>query len=194
MIVAERKIISDNRSVLTYASGDRMKPNVHGEVYRVAFDSANAELNQILVSFEELKARKERIEKVVWLSSLFWGRPTNPAMTPCQARPPTPANPRKSPLINIRPRTAPPSDPFQQRIDQVLGQEQVRETLAEPTGSFRMTETQKTPEGLGASRSIGLTPFYCAVNQSRQSDRQALDHARTTPLQATARQVTRKLR
>ena len=42
-----------------------MKPNGNGDVYRVAFDSANSELNQILVSFEELKARKERIEKVV---------------------------------------------------------------------------------------------------------------------------------
>ena len=41
-----------------------MKPN-NGEVYRVAFDSANSELNDILVAFEELRARKERIEKVV---------------------------------------------------------------------------------------------------------------------------------
>lgn len=35
------------------------------EVYRVAFDSANAELNEILVGFEQLRLRKERIEKVV---------------------------------------------------------------------------------------------------------------------------------
>jgi hypothetical protein len=41
-----------------------MKPNT-GEVYRVAFDSANQELNDILVAFEDLRARKERIEKVV---------------------------------------------------------------------------------------------------------------------------------
>jgi hypothetical protein len=41
-----------------------MKPN-NGEVYRVAFDSANQELNDILGAFEELRARKERIEKVV---------------------------------------------------------------------------------------------------------------------------------
>lgn len=41
-----------------------MKPN-HGEVYRVAFDSANSELNDILTAFEDLRARKERIEKVV---------------------------------------------------------------------------------------------------------------------------------
>jgi hypothetical protein len=41
-----------------------MKPN-SGDVYRVAFDSANSELNDILGSFEELRARKDRIEKVV---------------------------------------------------------------------------------------------------------------------------------
>lgn len=41
-----------------------MKPNI-GEVYRVAFDSANTELKDILVAFEDLRARKERIEKVV---------------------------------------------------------------------------------------------------------------------------------
>lgn len=39
-------------------------PNI-GEVYRVAFDSANHELSDILGAFEELRARKERIEKVV---------------------------------------------------------------------------------------------------------------------------------
>ena len=41
-----------------------MKPNP-GEVYRVAFDSANSELNDILTAFEDLRSRKERIEKVV---------------------------------------------------------------------------------------------------------------------------------
>jgi hypothetical protein len=41
-----------------------MKTN-GGDVYRVAFDSANSELNDILVSFEELRSRKDRIEKVV---------------------------------------------------------------------------------------------------------------------------------
>jgi hypothetical protein len=41
-----------------------MKPN-QGEIYRIAFDSANTELNDILGAFEELRARKDRIEKVV---------------------------------------------------------------------------------------------------------------------------------
>lgn len=41
-----------------------MKNNI-GEVYRTAFDSANNELNDILGEFEDLRARKDRIEKVV---------------------------------------------------------------------------------------------------------------------------------
>jgi hypothetical protein len=35
------------------------------EVYRVAFDEASAELNEILVKFEQLRTRKDRLEKVV---------------------------------------------------------------------------------------------------------------------------------
>jgi hypothetical protein len=35
------------------------------DVYRVAYDEANAELNEILGRFEQLKLRKDRIEKVV---------------------------------------------------------------------------------------------------------------------------------
>ena len=35
------------------------------EVYRFAFDEANAELSQIVGEFEQLRIRKDRIEKVV---------------------------------------------------------------------------------------------------------------------------------
>jgi hypothetical protein len=35
------------------------------EVYRVAFDEASAELSEILAKFEQLRSRKDRIEKVV---------------------------------------------------------------------------------------------------------------------------------
>ncbi len=35
------------------------------EVYRFAYDEANAELTQILGEFEQLRLRKDRIEKVV---------------------------------------------------------------------------------------------------------------------------------
>lgn len=35
------------------------------EVYRVAFDEASAELSEILTRFDQLRLRKDRIEKVV---------------------------------------------------------------------------------------------------------------------------------
>jgi hypothetical protein len=35
------------------------------EVYRIAFDEANSELVQIVGEFEQLRIRKDRIEKVV---------------------------------------------------------------------------------------------------------------------------------
>lgn len=35
------------------------------EAYRFAFDEANAELNAIMGEFEQLRMRKERVEKVV---------------------------------------------------------------------------------------------------------------------------------
>lgn len=35
------------------------------EVYRVAYDEASAELSEILTKFEQLRLRKERVEKVV---------------------------------------------------------------------------------------------------------------------------------
>lgn len=35
------------------------------EVYRFAYDEANAELTQIVGEFEQLRMRKDRIEKVV---------------------------------------------------------------------------------------------------------------------------------
>ena len=35
------------------------------EVYRVAYDEAHAELTEILGKFEQLRVRKDRIEKVV---------------------------------------------------------------------------------------------------------------------------------
>jgi hypothetical protein len=49
------------KRVLDYAPGASMRQ----EVYRVAFDEANAELSEILGKFELLRLRKDRIEKVV---------------------------------------------------------------------------------------------------------------------------------
>ena len=42
-----------------------MKPEVNDNVYRVAFESAKTELGEISATFEQLRLRKERIEKLV---------------------------------------------------------------------------------------------------------------------------------
>lgn len=42
-----------------------MKPEVHEEIYRVAFDAANSELTGISMEVERLRSRKEHIEKLV---------------------------------------------------------------------------------------------------------------------------------
>jgi hypothetical protein len=47
--------------MLDYVPGVSMRQ----DVYRVAYDQANAELSEILSKFEQLRARKDRIEKVV---------------------------------------------------------------------------------------------------------------------------------
>ena len=42
-----------------------MKPEVHLEIYRVAFESANSELIEISAEVERLQIRKEQIERLV---------------------------------------------------------------------------------------------------------------------------------
>jgi len=42
-----------------------MKPEVNDSVYRVAFESAKTELGEISATFEQLRLRKDRIEKLV---------------------------------------------------------------------------------------------------------------------------------
>jgi hypothetical protein len=51
--------------VLDYALGEGMKPEVNDSVYRVAFESAKTELGEISATFEQLRLRKDRIEKLV---------------------------------------------------------------------------------------------------------------------------------
>src|SRR6266702_3976390 len=54
-----------SKPVLDYARGVAMKPDVNVDVYRVALESAKAELNEISESYEKLRMRKEGIEKLV---------------------------------------------------------------------------------------------------------------------------------
>jgi hypothetical protein len=102
-----------------------MKPNVHGDIYRTAFDSAQAELNQILVGFEELRARKERIEKVVLaLKPLMGVGQEGGTQNSADLSPDGTQQSEEVPTYQYQATNGNGSspDPFQQRVDQVLGQ------------------------------------------------------------------------
>ncbi len=51
------------------------------EVYRIAYDEANSELVQIIGEFEQLRIRKDRIEKVVEALKPLAGADTQGAPT-----------------------------------------------------------------------------------------------------------------
>jgi hypothetical protein len=91
------------------------------EIYRVAFQTANAELTEINAEFEKLRARKEQIEKLVAVLLVLFGEKQNAAAASqgsssedaqTAATNATESNPEPQPLQ---------SDPFQRRIDHVLG-------------------------------------------------------------------------
>ena len=96
----------------------------NGDVYRTAFDSANSELNDILGAFEELRARKERIEKVVMALKPLLGAEeaaagiSNPSDTSADLG----AQGEDVPTYQYQATNgSSSSDPFQRRIDSVLG-------------------------------------------------------------------------
>lgn len=107
------------------------------EVYRVAFDEAKVELGELLGKFEQLRLRKERIEKVVEALKPLMGSETQApatervAATERQAAPPE----RQSPFAVPEPSQQAPepvpqpvqqaveesNDPFQRRVDSAIG-------------------------------------------------------------------------
>jgi hypothetical protein len=98
-----------------------MKAEVHLEVYRVAFEAASAELNEIAAEVERLQVRKELIERLITvLKPMIEGEqdPTvrESAGGPEQEEHIKEAADEESP--HHEPFTA---DPFQRRIDHVLG-------------------------------------------------------------------------
>jgi hypothetical protein len=101
------------------------------ETYRFAYDEANAELQEIVTQFEQLEARKERIEQVVEaLKSLLADGPltdlagvdteTVPFLVQNSAE--TTAEAAPEPAFELEPVFAAEqsSDPFQRRIDNAL--------------------------------------------------------------------------
>lgn len=106
-----------------------MKPNSE-EVYRVAFDSANSELNDILGAYEELRARKDRIEKVVMALKPLLGAEEAAAAAAAVQSASDAANEAIQPREEQEPayqyqatngNGASSSDPFARRLDSALG-------------------------------------------------------------------------
>lgn len=105
-----------------------MKAN-HGEVYRVAFDSANLELKDIVGAFEELRARKERIEKVVLALKPLLGAEEAAAATAAMQSASDAANEAtqasdEMPTYQYQGTngsSGPSADPFARRLDNALG-------------------------------------------------------------------------
>ena len=101
------------------------------EVYRVAFDEAKAELADLLGRFEQLRQRKDRIEKVVEALKPLMG--AEGAATPervavvterqaSYALPPEPSQPAPEPVPQaVQQGTEESSDPFQRRVDSAVG-------------------------------------------------------------------------
>ena len=92
------------------------------EVYRVAYDEANAELSEILGRFEQLRLRKDRVEKVVEaLKPLVANEAASLAteqkkesVEPHAASEPAQSTPSPIPYP-VQPPSMAPSDPFARR-------------------------------------------------------------------------------
>jgi hypothetical protein len=103
------------------------EPKMRQEVYRVAFDEARAELSEILGKFEQLRLRKDRIEKVVEaLKPLINSNESQISSAPAERQPakseqsivPTaePVQATASPIpYPVQQAVAPSNDPFARR-------------------------------------------------------------------------------
>ncbi|HUD57676.1 MAG TPA: hypothetical protein VMR02_20770 [Terracidiphilus sp.] len=124
------------------------------EVYRVAFDEASAELSEILSKFEQLRLRKDRIEKVVdALKPLVASESLAPsaeriaAPAERQAGEPLSHSPNdpgqaSTPSPIPYPMQQPASDPFSRRIETSVGQGGSAKDVSEYTRLFNTGVTR----------------------------------------------------
>lgn len=99
-----------------------MTSEKYDEVYRVALNSAEAELTEISVEFNRLRARMEKVGTLVEALTPFVEEQEQQLVTPK----PTAQEPAQSQAVEAsnEPKKEPEaitSDPFQRRIDHVLG-------------------------------------------------------------------------
>jgi hypothetical protein len=120
------------------------------EVYRVAFDEASAELSEILSKFEQLRLRKDRIEKVVEALKPLVGTESSVASAERNAVPaerqtlageplshsPNEPSQGTTPSPIPYPMQQPASDPFSRRVEASAGQGGSAKDVSEYTRLF----------------------------------------------------------
>ena len=102
-----------------------MKSQGHVEIYRVAFDVAQTELAEITAEFERLRVRKEHVERLVIALKPIIGEIENPAPAVLKEEP-AEQHEASAPSIEASSDDAARplgvgADPFQRRVDHVLG-------------------------------------------------------------------------
>ena len=99
-----------------------MKPEGHIEIYRVAFDAANSELTEISAEFERLRIRKEHIEKLIQVLQPLLAEGEQTAEHGSVAGSSLHAETAGEAAVDAHGSAETvPADPFQRRIDHVLG-------------------------------------------------------------------------
>ena len=99
-----------------------MKPEVNVDVYRVALESAKAELDEISESYEKLRVRKEGIEKLVLaLRPIVDLEQAGEPSSEAKDLSPEPAQQATDAQLGAEEPQELLADPFQRRIDHVLG-------------------------------------------------------------------------
>jgi hypothetical protein len=100
-----------------------MNPEANQEIYRIAHDAASAQLNEISAEFERLRLRKDQIERLIAVLKPIIGADDQPAEVIAKEdaaadRVEITAEPAKE---QNGQRLGVGADPFQRRIDHVLG-------------------------------------------------------------------------
>ena len=102
-----------------------MKAQGHGEIYRVAFDAAQAELAEITAEFERLRIRKGQVEQLILVLKPILGEVEESASSASKEEPSLKADETLPAAQAVSEETAQPlgvgADPFQRRVEHVLG-------------------------------------------------------------------------
>lgn len=98
-----------------------MTPQAHEEIYRAALETATVELAEITAAVEQLRVRKEHVEKLVSVLGPFIGVEQQASLATAAESQVQPEPVAEQVSEESQQRETVPADPFQRRIDHVLG-------------------------------------------------------------------------